>query len=78
MSFRVLEIPSPEAIYAQDVLGLWASHNGVILPFGGSQAHSASSTVTVGIPLSPQKMEKNHPSSVPPTDKVWLLMDFQR
>lgn len=38
MSFWVLEIPSPAVIYAQDVQGLWASHNGVILPFVPSQA----------------------------------------
>ena len=30
--FWVLEIPSPEVVYAKDARSLWASHNGVLLP----------------------------------------------
>lgn len=38
-SFRACKILSPEVIYAKDTRDLWASHNGVFLPFIPSQAH---------------------------------------
>ena len=40
----VLEVPSPEVVYAKDTQGLWVSNSRVLLPLDPAKLTSASST----------------------------------